>query len=299
MEESLDKIANGETDRLKYLEKFYNGKGGLAKKVEEQDKKIKPEESRTVDVERDGEILSIKVGRFGPYVVQKGGKDGKDEVHASIPEEIAPADLKPEDIKDLLEQSKNGPTPIGTDPKTKMHIYCLVGRYGAYLQLGEKSEDKEAPPPRRASLPKGMDPKTMDMAVALKLLSLPRELGVHPETKKPVMANNGRFGPYVVHDGVFRSLKKEDDLYGIELARALELLNEEKKGPRGGSKLIRDFGLIAKLKKKAAIYEGKYGPYIKVGTKNITLPEEKRDPKLIQTMTENELASIVLASRKK
>lgn len=292
MEVGLDKIADGEMDWIKFLDKFYKGKAGLAKKVEEQDKKIKPDESRTIQIEKDGEILDIKVGRFGPYVVQITGKE---EVHASIPEEIAPADLKPQDIADLLEQSKNGPIPIGSDPKTKQNIYCLVGRYGAYLQLGEKVED--GPPPRRASLPKGMDPKNIDMQEALKLLSLPRELGTHPETKKPVLANNGRFGPYVMHDGTFRSLKKDDDLYKIELKRALELLAEEKKGPRG-SKLIRDFGLVAKLKKKAAVYEGKYGLYIKVGTKNFTIPEEKRDLKIIAGMSENDIASIVLAAKK-
>lgn len=293
MEASLDKIAYGEQDWIKYLEKFYNGKAGLLKKVEEQDKKIKPEESRTIHIERDGEVLDIKVGRFGPYVVQMTGKE---EVHASIPEDIAPADLRPEQINDLLKQSKNGPTPIGVDPKTKQNIYCLVGRYGAYLQLGEKTDAN--PTPRRASLPKGVDPKTMELEVALKLLSLPRELGIHPETKKPILANNGRFGPYVMHDGNFRSLKKEDDLYTVDLKRALEILSEEKKGPRG-SKLVRDFGLVAKLKKKAAIYEGKYGLYVKVGTKNITLPEDKRDLKVIKDMTEADLASIVLASNKK
>lgn len=295
MENSLDEIADGKADWVKFLEKFYKGKGGLLKRVEEQDKKIKPEESRTIQIEKDGEILEIKVGRFGPYIVQGTGKD---EVHASIPEEIAPADLKPQDLVDLLAQSKNGPIPIGKDPKSGLNVYCLVGRYGAYLQLGEKPESKEAPAPRRASLPKGVDPKAVDMPTALKLLELPRELGVHPETKKPILANNGRFGPYVMHDGTFRSLKKEDDLYAIGLSRALELLNEEKKGPRG-SKLVRDFGLIAKLKKKAAVYEGKYGLYIKVGTKNITLPEDKRDLKVIAAMTENELASIVLGSSKK
>lgn len=296
MEESLDKIAYGEQDWIKYLDKFYNGKAGLLKKVEEQDKKIKPDESRTIHIQKDGELLDIKVGRFGPYVVQG---EGKDEVHASIPEDIAPADIRPEQIKELLLQSKDGPKPVGKDPKTKQNIYCLVGRYGAYLQLGEKPEDKSAPPPRRASLPKGMDPKSIDIEVALKLLSLPRELGIHPETKKPVLANNGRFGPYIMHDGNFRSLKKDDDLYTVELPRALELLAEEKKGPRNGSKLVRDFGLVPKLKKKAAVYEGKYGLYIKVGTKNITLPEDKRDPKVIAAMTEAELASLVLALSKK
>lgn len=295
MEESLDKIAYGEEDWLKYLTKFYKGKAGLAKKVEEQDKKIKPEESRTIHIMKDGQPMDIKVGRFGPYVVEKG--EGKDEVHASIPEDIAPADLDPEQIKELLKNQANGPTPIGTDPKTKEKIYCLVGRYGAYFQLGEVTE--ENPKPKRASLPKGKDPKTATIEDAIQALSLPRELGLHPETKKPILANNGRFGPYVMHDGNFRSLKKEDDLFTVDLARGLELLNEEKGASRRGGKVLKDFGLVAKLKKKAQVLDGKYGPYIKVGTKNITLPEDKRDPKVIEKMTEAELASIVLAAAKK
>ncbi len=295
MEESLDKIAYGEEDWLKYLTKFYKGKNGLAKKVEEQDKKIKPEESRTIHIMKDGKPMDIKVGRFGPYVIEK--QEGKDEVHASIPEDIAPADLDPEQIKDLIKAHADGPTPIGRDPKTKQNIYCLVGRYGAYFQLGEVTE--ETPKPKRASLPKGKDPKTATIEDAVQALSLPRELGVHPETKKPILANNGRFGPYVMHDGNFRSLKKEDDLFTIDLKRGLELLNEEKGASRRGGKVLKDFGLVAKLKKKAQVLDGKYGPYIKVGTKNITLPEDKRDPKVIEKMTEAELASIVLAAAKK
>jgi DNA topoisomerase-1 len=294
MEESLDKIAYGAEDWLKYLTKFYKGKGGLAKKVEEQDKKIKPEESRTIHIIKDGKTMDIKVGRFGPYVVEMNGKD---EVHASIPEDIAPADLDPQDIKDLIKSHAEGPTPIGKDPKTKKNIYCLVGRYGAYFQLGEVTEENSKP--KRASLPKGKDPKTVTIDEAVLALSLPRELGVHPETKKPVLANNGRFGPYVMHDGNFRSLKKEDDLYSVDLKRALELLSEEKGGQKRGGKVLKDFGLVAKLKKKAQVLDGKYGPYIKVGTKNITLPEDKRDPKVIEKMTEAELASIVLAASKK
>ena len=295
MEESLDKIAYGEEDWLKYLTKFYKGKAGLAKRVEEQDKKIKPEESRTINIMKDGVKMDIKVGRFGPYVVEKG--EGKEEVHASIPEDIAPADLDPEQIKELIKNSAEGPTPIGVDPKTKEKIYCLVGRYGAYFQLGEVTD--ENPKPKRASLPKGMDPKTATIDAAVQALSLPRELGVHPETKKPILANNGRFGPYVMHDGNFRSLKKEDDLFTIDLKRGLELLNEEKGASRRGGKVLKDFGVVAKLKKKASIMDGKYGPYIKVGTKNITLPEDKRDPKVIEKMTEAERASIVLAANKK
>jgi DNA topoisomerase I len=296
MEESLDKIAYGEEDSLKYLTKFYKGKNGLAKRVEEQDKKIKPEESRTIHLTKDGVAMEIKVGRFGPYVIS-GSAAGKDEVHASIPEDIAPADLDSLQIAELLKNQANGPTPIGVDPKTKQKIYCLVGRYGAYFQLGEVTE--ENPKPKRASLPKGKEPKTATIEDAVLALSLPRELGIHPETQKPILANNGRFGPYVMHDGAFRSLKKEDDLYTVDLARALEILAEEKGASRRGGKVLRDFGLVAKLKKKVTIVDGKYGAYIKAGTKNITLPEDKRDPKIIEKMTEAELASIVLAAGKK
>ncbi len=295
MEDALDKIAVGEKDWIKYLGEFYLGKNGLQKQVEEQDKKIKPEDSRTIHINKDGKDLEIKVGRFGPYVIDKTSGE---EVHASIPEEIAPADLNPEDIKELLKMSADGPKPIGKDPKTKENIYCLVGRYGAYLQLGEKTEENQKP--KRASLPKGKDPKTISMEEAVLLLSLPRELGLHPETGKPVLANAGRFGPYVMHDGNFRSLKKDDALYEVELPRALELLAEEKgASKRGSSKLLKDFGTLAKLKKKAAIYEGKYGAYIKLGTKNITLPEDKRDPKVIEKMTEAELATIIKEAKKK
>ena len=295
MEDTLDKIAVGEKDWIKYLGEFYLGKKGLQKQVEDQDKKIKPEDSRTIHISKDGKDLEIKVGRFGPYVIDKTSGE---EVHASIPEEIAPADLNPDDIKELLKMSADGPKPLGKDPKTKENIYCLVGRYGAYLQLGEKTDENQKP--KRASLPKGKDPKTISIDEAVQLLSLPRELGVHPETKKPILANNGRFGPYVMHDGEFRSLKKDDALYEIDLKRAIELLSEEKGvSRRGSSKILKDFGTLAKLKKKAAIYEGKYGPYIKLGAKNITLPEDKRDPKVIEKMTEAELATIIKEAKKK
>src|SRR5690606_18819827 len=118
-------------------------------------------ESRTISFEKDGEPMNIKVGRFGPYIVDKSGKE---EVHASIPENIAPADLEPADLEELIKNQANGPTPIGTDPKTKEKIYCLVGRYGAYFQLGEVTE--ENPKPKRASLPKGKDPKTVTIEEA-------------------------------------------------------------------------------------------------------------------------------------
>jgi DNA topoisomerase-1 len=294
MEEKLDGIALGEVKFLDYMKNFYSGKAGLKAKVESQDKKIKPDESRTIHLEGEYGAVDIKVGRYGPYVIA-GGK-GKDEVHASIPEEIAPADLKPSDVDELIEMSKRGPEPIGHHPDNGEPIFCLVGRYGPYLQLGEKTDDN--PKPKRASLPKGSTPKNVDFDNALKLLSLPRELGNHPDSGKPILANQGRFGPYVMHDGEFRSIKKGDDLYEIDLKRALEILAE----PRAsrGATPVKEFGRIESLKKKVTIYDGKYGLYIKAGTKNIALPDDiKEDSKKVEALTEDQVVEIVKAATKK
>ncbi|MBL7665360.1 MAG: type I DNA topoisomerase [Bacteriovoracaceae bacterium] len=294
MEYSLDEIAIGVKDWLVYLKEFYSGKDGLEKKVIEREKKIKPEESRTILLPQITE-MEVKVGRFGPYIIAAKGKKKTEEVHASIPEDIAPADLKQEHINQLIEISQKGPTPIGKHPETGENIYCLVGRYGPYLQLGEVTE--ENPKPKRASLPKNYDPKNVDIQSAAQLLILPRILGKHPDTKKEIKANNGRFGPYVVHDGEFRSLKKTDDVYTITLKRAVELLAEEKKSKRG-STLIKDFDKHPKTKKKLAVYQGKYGFYIKHGTKNITIPEESRDLAKIEKMKVEDIVKIISSANK-
>ena len=117
--------------------------------------------------------------------------------------------------------------PIGIDEKTGLQIFILEGRFGPYVQLGEKT--KENPKPRRASIPKDKDLSTITTEDAFKYLSLPRVLGTHPETGKDISANIGRFGPYIVHEGDFRSLKKDDNVHDIELPRALEIFKEEKK----------------------------------------------------------------------
>ena len=120
--------------------------------------------------------------------------------------------------------------PIGTDPDTGLPVFVLAGRFGPYVQLGENppAGNKYKSKPHRASIPKDKDPGTVTLEEALKYLSLPRLLGVHPDTDKEITANIGRFGPYIVHDGDFRSLKK-DNVYNIDLEQALEILKEEKK----------------------------------------------------------------------
>ncbi|NBB89659.1 MAG: type I DNA topoisomerase [Spirochaetes bacterium] len=293
MENALDEIAYGERNSLEYLREFYLGEDGLKEQVDHREGAIDPSESRTVALPQLPEDTEIRVGRYGPYLVHQN--DDEEAVHASIPEEVAPADLDQQEIEELIELSKRGPEPIGTDPETGLDVYCLVGRYGPYVQLGEKTEDGEKP--KRASLPKGMKPRDVDLDTALQLLSLPRTLGVHPETGKEVVANNGRFGPFVVHDGDYRSLKKDDDVYTVDLSRALELLKEEKKG-RGGVKVLRDLGKHPETNKKLAVYDGKYGPYIKHGTKNISLPDDRKDKDAIEKMTLEDALALVEASPK-
>ncbi len=269
MEESLDEIAEGTREYLPYLKQFFSGTAGLAEQVKAQEKKIDPNVSRTVQLDHLKGV-EVKIGRYGAYVVKPGTKT-KEEIHATIPDDIAPGDLTEMQVEDLLIASEKGPQSMGKDPKTGMDVYCLSGRFGPYVQLGEVTEEK--PKPRRASLLKGMDPKTITLEKALELLSLPRELGIHPEKQKPVLTNLGRFGPYVMCDGDFRSLKKDDNVFTITFVRAMELLREEKRARRG-AQAIREVG---KHEDQAVeIFDGKYGMYVKWGKINATLPKEMK-----------------------
>ena len=290
MEAALDDIAIGKINRTEYLESFYSGKDGLEQKVEKREKEISPDETRTIKLPHLSVVDGIKVGKYGPYIVYKDEENGP--IHASIPEDIAPADLTEEDVKEIIEIQKNGPEPLGHHPETGEAIYCLTGRYGPYYQLGEVTD--ENPKPKRAALAKGLKPSEANLEDALKQLSLPRVLGTHPETGKEVAANRGRFGPFIVHDGDFRSIKSEEELFSITLDEALEILAKPKKG-KGNSRILKDFGKDEVLGKKLAVYNGKYGPYIKAGTKNVSLPEEKREQEAIDKLTVEEVREIVKA----
>ncbi len=289
MESALDEISLGKIDRLKYLEKFYLGKNGLKGQVDNREKEIKPDEARTIKLPHLGPVSGVKVGKYGPYFIHELEGD-KDNIHASIPEEIAPADLSEADILEIIELQKNGPVPMGSDPETGENIYCLTGRYGAYFQLGEKTD--EVPKPKRASLPKGKKPKDVTMEDALRQLSLPRLVGLHPETGLEIRVNEGRFGPYIAYNDEFRSLKKGDELFTVTMERVLEILAEPKKG-RGSSTVLKDFGNNGTQKTALSIIDGRYGPYIKYGKKNIKLPEDKKERKVIEGLTLEDVMAIV------
>ncbi len=273
MEHTLDEISTGEADWLPYLQKFYLGEKGLETQVKEQESQIDPNEARTVELENLD--AKVRIGRFGAYLEAENG-DGI--VKASIPKDLTPSELDPEQVEVLLRQKTEGPDKLGFHPETGEPIYILIGPYGPYVRLGDVSEDNKKP--KQASLPKGvtMDTVTLDMAVGL--LALPRTLGTHPATGGRIQASLGRFGPYVVHDQgkgekEYRSLKAGDDVLTITLERAVELLSEPKKGRGAGKskKALRELGAHPKDNEPVNIYDGPYGPYVKHGKTNASLPE--------------------------
>lgn len=282
MEEALDQIAEGKVVFEDYLGEYFLGKKGLKPHVEKVEDNIDPAVARKLDFPGLEKLaVDVLVGRYGPYIKE----EGKEERSASVPEEYAPSDLNEETVAKILEfagkEGEQDGKVMGEDPETGMRIYLRIGRFGPYFQLGTDEEAEEGKKPKRASLPKGTSVDEATLEIALQYLSLPRLLGEHPDTGKAIRAGLGRFGPYIVHDGDFRSLKKDDDLFEVDLARALELLAEEKKGGRRSAKVLKELGEFpGKKEEKMQLLDGRYGPYIKCGKTNVSLPKDKKPEEL-------------------
>ncbi len=257
MENELDEIADGKRTYLKTLKEFY------------------VPFKKAVDAKENIEkITNLGAGPkefpcpvCGSEMVIKLGRGGK----------FLSCDTYPKcDGARILDGSLiKADEPLGKHPETGEDIYVLNGRFGPYVQLGptpEKVKGKKAPNPKRASLPKGKSVADVTLEDAVHYLILPRELGVHPETNEPVIANTGRFGPYIGHAGDFRSLKGEDNPYDITFERALAILKEPKK-MRSGEKLAKEVGVNPKTKKMIKVFESKSGKYLKKGFKRIWLPD--------------------------
>ncbi len=265
LERRLDEIALGNEDPKQYLQAFYKGEEGLEQKVEQQEDKIDPREAKKLNLPIEGlNGMKIFVGRYGPYVQKKS--NGED-IKTSLPNDLNPGDITIDRLEELIKVAEEGPKPLGQHPETGENVYVLTGRYGPYVQLGESDGEEK---PKRVSLLKGMKPKEVDMDLALQLLSLPRTLGEHPKTGKEVKAGIGRYGPYVFHDGTFKSLPKKDSVLTVELDRAVELLNKKKKN----SKEIKSLGNHPENGRSIRVMDGRYGPYIKYGKKNISLSDD-------------------------
>jgi DNA topoisomerase-1 len=216
--------------------------------------------------------LSLKVGKFGAFIGCSNYPDCR------YTRQIA--DTNGEKAS-LAGEAK----VLGTDPETGFEVTLRTGRFGPYVQLGDGNGEEK---PKRASIPKGTDPEHIDLARALALLALPREVGTHPETGKPIVAGFGRYGPYVQHDGKYASLSAPEEVFEIGINRAVSLLAEKaaNRRPRASS-VIKELGEHPEGG-KVQVLSGRYGPYVKHGKVNATLPKD-RDPEQVSLQEAVEL----------
>ncbi|MEJ2482489.1 MAG: type I DNA topoisomerase [Gemmatimonadota bacterium] len=268
MENDLDKIAVGEVEWQEFLDAFYRGPDGFETRLAEHEKLIDPREASTLS-EFEDLRPTVRIGRYGPYLELN---QNEEPIRVTLPEGLAPADLTTEKAEELIEAKRKADEPLGEDPETGLPVRLLIGRYGPFVQLGDQEEGGEKP--KRASLPKGLAPEEVDLSKALRLLSLPRVLGDHPDGGE-VLAGIGRYGPFVVHEGDYRSLQKGDEVLSVTLDRALELLAEPKKGRRRSApKVLRELGEHPADGEPVRILDGRYGPYVKHGKTNASLPKD-------------------------
>ncbi len=274
MEDELDEIARGERGYTETLSAFY---GPFEKAVHAKDKLPKATSLGNVDAKFPcpicGGPMELKLGRGGVFMSCKRYPDC--------------VGARTEDGAEL-----KGDEPIGSHPETGAPIYVRSGRYGPYVEMPEpepRSDLKNSDPrsdlssgtkkrgkgrpkvaAKRASIPAGTKPEDVTLADAVRYLSLPRELGTHPSTGKPVIASTGRFGPYVGSNGEFRSLKKQDP-YTVTLDEALALLAQPKRPPKG-VEIVREIGAHPKSGKQLVLYKSKQGLFLKKGLRRIYLP---------------------------
>ncbi len=223
--------------------------------------------------------LSLKVGRFGAFVGC-----------SNYPECRYTRQFTEPQGGDAEAGTPEGKL-LGYDPDSGLPVTLRTGRFGPYVQLGEPADGEK---PKRASIPRGIDAATLDLERALQLLSLPREVGLHPETGKPISAGIGRYGPFVLHEGTYANLESLEDVFTIGINRAVTLLAEKAAGGKGSwsrpkAQVLKDLGEHPEGG-KVEVLSGRYGPYVKHGSVNATLPKGK-DPAALSMAEAVELLS--------
>jgi len=287
MEDDLDEISRGEREWVAFLRQFYYGDTKHRGLLPAVNAGAENADYPVLDLGTDpdsGEMVRIRIGRFGPFVQLGDGGPGRT---ASLPDDVAPADLAVSRALELVRAKAEGPRPLGVDPKTGMNVYVMNGRFGAYVQLGEtplpkvkgqraKGKGQKAEPvekPKRGSLQAGMTDSTITLDQALTLLSLPREVGLHPDDNQPIVTNFGRFGPYVKHGDEFRSLESDDDVFNISFDAALDLIRAPKQSRRRQGAVKKTLREISENGTTLKVLAGRYGPYVTDGTTNASIPK--------------------------
>ncbi len=270
MEDDLDAISRGESEHTDYLRAFYFGNGtpGLKRLLADKSEAIDARDIGRILIGTPdgGEPIYVRVGRYGPFLEQG-------ERRASLRDEMAPDEVNVAAALELLAQAAQGDEPLGHCAETGKPVFLKVGRFGPYVQRGTPEDEEK---PKNASLLKGMQPDDVTLEVALRLLSLPRELGVHPESGNPIVAQNGRFGPYIKCGDDTRSLPAGLSPIDVTLEQALELLAQPKAARRGfGAKRepLKVLDESPVTKQKIELFEGRYGLYLSDGETNASLPK--------------------------
>jgi DNA topoisomerase-1 len=277
MEDELDAIARGDRKASPWLHEFYYGSEGggsrimsegLHRLINDANEAVDPREaSRILELgaTADGKQVGVRIGRYGPYLEADGQR-------ASVPDQLPPDELTLEKALELLGSSAGGGRLLGSDPATGLPVLLKHGRFGHYVQLGENGgEDK----PKMASLWPSMSPETLTPENALTLLSFPREVGLHPESGKPITAAAGRYGPYISCDGDNRTLPDYESLATITVDGAVELLKQPKSRGRraGASAALAELGPHPSTGATIKLMKGRYGPYVSDGTVHASLPK--------------------------
>ncbi len=283
LEEKLDKISAGELlwrDVLKEFWEEFSGAVGEIKELRVSNvidtlndllaaRIFPPREDgsdpRSCPMCKDGR-LSLKLGRYGSFVGC-----------SNYPECKYTRQLNSSAEEDANGEAADGPKVLGIDPESGLEVTLRSGRFGPYVQLGEEGK------PKRGSLPKGWLAEDMDLEKALKLLSLPRDVGTHPESGKPITAGIGRYGPFVLHDGLYANLDSVDEVFTVGINRAVDAIAQ--KAANGGRRrttaaALKELGDHPEEGGAITVRDGRYGPYVNHGKINATLPKDL-DPQAV------------------
>lgn len=271
LEDDLDAISRGEEENIKYLSNFYNGNGhpGLKQLVKKGEEVIDPRIVCGISIGRTKEDkeLEIRIGKWGPFI-----SDG--ENRASVPDGTTPDEMTLEKAEEILHQANKAPEAIGFHPESNEPIYLKSGPYGTYLELGDLPEDGDKKKRKMASLLPGTSPEEVTVEYAVKLFSLPRNLGKNTENGEDVIASNGRYGPYISCGKDTRTIPLDQlSPLDITLEQALELLKQPKRRGRGVAKPpLKDIGKHPVTEKHLVIKSGRFGPYVTDGELNASVP---------------------------
>ncbi|PRB08995.1 type I DNA topoisomerase [Microbacterium sp. MYb64] len=295
LEDDLDAIARGEQKRIEWLHSFYFGSDahvGLRQVVEN----LGEIDARALNATRITENATLRFGKYGPYleVADPAQPDAKPRI-VNVPEDLAPDELTAVKAQELIDAPVAGDRVLGENPDNGKVIVVKDGRFGPYIQENDPVSDDDqvdeatgevveapkpkrgakkeaAPKPRTASLFRSMSVDTIDLDTALKLLELPRVVGVDPATEEEITAQNGRFGPYLKKGADSRSLESEQQIFDIDLEQALAVYAQPKYGARRASSALAEFEADPVSGKPIRIRDGRFGAYVTDGETNVTIP---------------------------